>query len=69
MAVEEYTLPPVLKKWQQFLRLQKVEGETRYTVYHASFSDFLKEQAKESGVNLEDINRRMAENLGKGAPL
>lgn len=69
MAVEEYTLPPVLKKWQQFLRLQKVEGETRYTVYHASFSDFLKEQAKESGVNLEDINRRMAENLAKGAPL
>lgn len=67
--VAEYALRPILKEWEQFLRMQQVEGETRYTVYHASFSDFLKEQAEDSGVDLEDVNRRIAINLAQGAPL
>ena len=31
----------VLDEWQQFLREVKVEAETRYSLYHQSFSDFL----------------------------
>jgi hypothetical protein len=65
----EYQLRPILREWEQFLRLQPVAGDTRYTIYHASFSDFLREEAEESGVNLEDIKRRIADNFSKGAPL
>lgn len=68
-GIAEYKLPPVLKEWPQFLRLQKIQEEPRYSVYHASFSDFLNEQAKDSGVDLEEINRRMGDNLADGAPL
>jgi hypothetical protein len=68
-GIAEYKLPPVLKEWEQFLRLQTIEKEPRYSVYHASFSDFLNEQAKDSGVDLEEINRRMGDNLADGAPL
>ena len=59
----------ILKDWDQFLRSQQVEREKRYTIYHASFSDFLKEEAEESGVDLEDIKRRIADNFSQGAPL
>jgi hypothetical protein len=65
----EHRLRPFLKEWEQFLRLQSIEGETRYTIYHASFSDFLNEQAQDSGVDLADINRRIGDNLSGGAPL
>ena len=66
--IDEATLAGFLQLWDQFLRSQRVGKENRYTIYHASFSDFLNEQAEESGVNLEDINRRIAENLTQGAP-
>jgi hypothetical protein len=59
----------ILRDWDQFLRSQQVEREKRYTIYHASFSDFLKEEAEESGVDLEDIKRRIADNFSQGAPL
>ena len=68
VGVAEHTLSPMLKSWRQFLRRQPVDQDTRYTIYHASFSDFLKKQAEDSGVNLEEINRRIAENLAGGAP-
>jgi len=68
-GIADYKLPPVLKEWEQFLPSQKIQGEPRYSVYHASFSDFLNEQAKDSGVDLEKINRRMGDNLADGAPL
>ncbi|MDB9315028.1 hypothetical protein PN462_18080 [Spirulina sp. CS-785/01] len=67
--VKESRLRRFLRDWEQFLRLQQVERETRYTLYHASFSDFLKEQAEDSGVDLEEINHRIADNLAEGAPL
>lgn len=67
--IAEHQLRPILRQWEQFLRSQEVEGETRYTIYHASFSDFLKEEAEESGVNWQDIKRRIANNFSKGAPL
>lgn len=65
----EHILRPILRDWDQFLRLQDINQETRYAIYHASFNDFLNEQAQDSGVNLEDINCRIAGNLADGAPL
>lgn len=67
--VAEYILRPFLKEWEQFLRLERIERETRYSIYHASFSDFLNEEAQDSGVDLEEINRRIAKKLADGAPL
>ncbi|MDT9184678.1 ATP-binding protein [Limnospira sp. PMC 289.06] len=67
--IADYQLRPILREWEQFLRFQQVERETRYTIYHASFSDFLREEAEDSGVDLEDIKRRLADNFSKGAPL
>lgn len=35
------TVQMVLDEWQQFLRETQLESETRYSIYHQSFSDFL----------------------------
>jgi hypothetical protein len=35
------TVQDVLNDWEQFLRPVQVDGETRYSVYHQSFCDFL----------------------------
>jgi Swt1-like HEPN len=35
------TIQTILNEWQQFLREVNVEAETRYSIYHQSFSDFL----------------------------
>jgi hypothetical protein len=35
------TVQMVLNEWQQFLREVQVDAETRYSIYHQSFSDFL----------------------------
>ena len=67
-GVTEYHLRPILTRWGQFLRIQFIDGEDRYAIYHASFGDFLRDRAKDSGVDLEEINRRIAENLAGGAP-
>ncbi|NJL89230.1 MAG: ATP-binding protein [Coleofasciculaceae cyanobacterium SM2_1_6] len=68
-GVAEPVLRKTLEKWEQFLRLQTIEKETRYAIYHASFSDFLNQQVEDLGFDLGEINRRIAENLAEGAPL
>lgn len=35
------TVQMVLNEWQQFLRETQLDSETRYSIYHQSFSDFL----------------------------
>ncbi|MEB3180231.1 MAG: hypothetical protein VKL59_14520 [Nostocaceae cyanobacterium] len=35
------TVQQVLNEWQQFLRETQLNSETRYSIYHQSFSDFL----------------------------
>ncbi|MDF5706795.1 MAG: ATP-binding protein [Nostoc sp. S4] len=41
--VDEYDVEEVLEDWREFLRLEEVDGEIRYGVYHWSFGDFLQE--------------------------
>lgn len=61
----------VLGKWNSFLRNEKVGKETRYTIYHNSFRQFLEadEIVQSAGLTLEDINDDISDNSTAGAPL
>ncbi len=61
----------VLGKWNSFLRQEKVGKETRYTIYHNSFRQFLEadETVQSAGITLEDINDDISDNSTGGAPL
>jgi hypothetical protein len=60
----------VLGKWNSFLRHEKVGKETRYTIYHNSFRQFLEadETVQSAGLTLEDINDDICDNATEGAP-
>jgi hypothetical protein len=62
---EELTVQEVLDDWDQFLHEQRAEGQTRYSVYHASFRDFLyrKDIVQAAGVTLKEINALIADSL------
>jgi len=61
----------VLGKWNSFLRQEKVGKETRYTIYHNSFRQFLEadETVQSAGLTLDDINDDIIDNFTGGAPL
>ncbi|MEG4458841.1 hypothetical protein QUA58_29045, partial [Microcoleus sp. N9_A1] len=61
----------VLGKWNSFLRHEKVGNETRYTIYHNSFRQFLEadETVQSAGLTLEDINDDICDNAIDGAPV
>lgn len=63
--LEELDIQEILDEWRQFLHLQKVDRQTRYSVYHTSFRDFLhrKDIVEAAGVTIEGINRMIANNL------
>ncbi|MEQ9549823.1 MAG: hypothetical protein RIM23_09410 [Coleofasciculus sp. G3-WIS-01] len=65
---DAFTVQEVLDEWQQFLHRDKFNGETRYSVYHSSFCDFLsrKDIVQAAGVTLQDINARISDNLMQG---
>ena len=39
---DEYDVQQILDEWIEYLRLQEIEGEMCYGIYHASFLEFLK---------------------------
>ncbi|MEH2035562.1 AAA family ATPase [Nostoc sp.] len=41
---DEYDVEEVLENWREFLTLQEIDGEIRYSLYHSSFRDFLSKQ-------------------------
>jgi hypothetical protein len=65
LQVTEYRVQEVLKEWSQFIDKIPVDGETRYKVYHQSFSDFLKsdEMVKAAGVEITNIHGLIADRL------
>ena len=67
--VDECDVGKVLEdKWVEYLKKQNVEGEICYTIYHASFLDFLKAK-REMDSNrkiFREVNQRIAEYLEKG---
>ena len=41
---DEYDVEAVLESWIEFLQQEQIDGETRYSLYHSSFRDWLGQQ-------------------------
>jgi hypothetical protein len=56
------------KKWVEYLKKQDVNGEICYTIYHASFLDFLKGKREMDSKRkiFQEVNQRIAEYLEMG---
>lgn len=65
MQVDEVMVQEVLDEWDEFLHEKKENGTTLYSVYHASFRDFLhrKDIVQAAGVTIQDIHGLIADNL------
>jgi hypothetical protein len=63
--VDELIVQEVLDEWEQFLHEQLALGGTRYSIYHASFRDFLhrKDIVQAAGVTIQGIHALIADNL------
>ncbi|MBE8971017.1 NACHT domain-containing protein [Nostocales cyanobacterium LEGE 12452] len=62
---DEYGVEEVLKEWVEYLKQQDIKGEICYSIYHASFLDFLKAQRlldSKRKLFLE-VNQRIADYL------
>ena len=67
--VDECDVGKVLEdKWVEYLKKQNVDGEICYTIYHASFLDFLKTKREMDSKRkmFKEVNQRIAEYLEKG---
>jgi chromosome segregation and condensation protein ScpB len=66
--VDECDVGKVLDKWVEYLKKQNVEGEICYTIYHASFLDFLKGKREMDSKRkiFKEVNQRIAEYLEEG---
>jgi hypothetical protein len=63
--VDELTVQEVLDEWKQFLHEQQRPDRLIYSLYHASFRDFLhrKEIVQAAGVTIKEVNGLIANNL------
>jgi hypothetical protein len=62
---EDLKAQAILDEWGQFLREHQEGEQKQYSLYHASFRDFLhrKDIVQAAGVTLERINEIIADNL------
>ncbi|KOP27920.1 transcriptional regulator [Hapalosiphon sp. MRB220] len=60
---DEYQVQNILNYWVEYLKKQSVDDETCYSIYHASFLDFLKAQrALQPNRNLlKEVNQRIVD--------
>lgn len=67
-GVDECNVGKVLDKWVEYLKKQDVNGEICYTIYHASFLDFLKAKREMDSKRkiFKEVNQRIAEYLEIG---
>ncbi|MEG4205116.1 NACHT domain-containing protein [Microcoleus sp. Pol7_A1] len=66
--VDECEVAQVLEdEWVEYLKKQQVDGEICYTIYHASFLDFVKTKREMDAKRkiFQDVNQRIAEYLEK----
>ena len=65
--VDECDVEAVLDEWVEYLKKQNVDGDTCYTIYHASFFDFLKGKREMDSKRkiFKEVNQRIAEYLEK----
>ncbi|NJK70591.1 MAG: NACHT domain-containing protein [Microcoleus sp. SU_5_3] len=67
-GADECDAGKVLDKWVEYLKKQNVDGEICYSIYHASFLDFLKAK-REMDVHrkiFQEVNQRIAKYLDEG---
>ncbi|MEG3936079.1 MULTISPECIES: AAA family ATPase [unclassified Microcoleus] len=67
--VDECDVAQVLEdEWVEYLKKQNVDGKICYSIYHASFLDFLKAQREMDSKRkiFQEVYQRIAENLEKG---
>ena len=67
--MEECEVEQVLEdEWVEYLKKQNIDGEICYTIYHASFLDFLKDKREMDSKRkiFDKVNQRIAEYLEKG---
>ncbi|MCL7453427.1 MAG: ATP-binding protein [Anaerolineae bacterium] len=66
--VDPIEVQDVLTEWRQFLDQQPASDGTRWSVYHASFRDFLNRQEiiQAAGVTIQGINELIADYLWAG---
>ena len=62
---DEYDVQSVLEEWVEYLKQQVIEGETCYSIYHASFLDFLKgkRELKTTRKLFREVNQRIVDYL------
>lgn len=62
---DEATVQNVLDDWSQFLHKNEVDGERRFSLYHESFRDFLRQKdiVEATGITLPEINKMIGDNL------
>ena len=67
-GVDECEVAQVLDEWVEYLKKQQVDGEICYTIYHASFLDFLKPKREMDSKRkiFKEVNQQIAEYLEKG---
>jgi len=55
-------------EWVEYLKKQNVDGEICYSIYHASFLDFLKSKREMDSTRriFQQVNQRIAEYLEEG---
>jgi hypothetical protein len=65
LQVDELTVQEVLDEWNQFLHKQPTADGLRYSIYHASFRDFLhrKEIVQAAGITIKEVNALIADTL------
>ncbi|MEM7589958.1 MAG: hypothetical protein AAF383_00280 [Cyanobacteria bacterium P01_A01_bin.83] len=65
---EQLTVQEAIEEWEQFLHEQPMDNQTCYSIYHASFQDFLhrKDIVQAAGVDVKDINGMIADRLWEG---
>jgi lambda repressor-like predicted transcriptional regulator len=67
--VDEFDVKKVLEdEWVEYLKKQNLDGEICYTIYHASFLDFLKTKREMDSKRkrFKEVNQRIAEYLEMG---
>jgi hypothetical protein len=65
LPVDELAVQEVLDEWDEFIREETGTDVTRYSIYHASFQDFLHRQdvVQAAGVTLKGIGSLIADNM------
>ena len=63
--IDPVQVAQVLDQWKPFLHREESGGAARYSIYHESFRDFLREQdvVQAAGIRLEDVRDRIAARL------